>query len=362
MDHFSWSDSIRAAFSPCIPCLRRSYPSQSPQHDPHRVHPDELEGLLADVTDDTDTEAETLSLHSNPSEHRRNQQRKIPAHKSITLFGFNLFGRPPIRLPDDDGNEDLNTLPRNRRRQRGIPHTISSITLDSDAAPLDPSAIDGLSPAELQERALAAAEEDRQLKYERSQRRKERKELKKIARALAVGGMGDEEFQGFKGSGSGTYPRMPQPFLPTSSDTRPERIHPDNDVSDVDLGGELYARRSTPENSNGSDSRSRTSSRALSQDAPMQNSTHHNRNPPDPRKKKSPSSPSTSQSPSLPSPILSSFPHADVATAPSETSHNRDELIVPPGYGFPRPGLSGGLGVRVKNRDLGAFLGTRGDA
>ncbi|TFK79355.1 hypothetical protein K466DRAFT_606207, partial [Polyporus arcularius HHB13444] len=115
---FSWSDSVQAAFSSCLPCFKSSDgPSDSEnEHQrprnrdpafahavpPPRARPDELEGLLADTSDDADA----LSLHTNPGERRRRKKRRR-APKHIRIFGYDLFGRAPaIQLPESD-DEDL---------------------------------------------------------------------------------------------------------------------------------------------------------------------------------------------------------------------------------------------------------------
>jgi hypothetical protein len=394
MDAFSWSDTVKAAFSSCLPCLRPSSPS--PSNDVHihtnnvthrivRARPDELEGLLADVPD-TDTEAETHSLHSNPgtrSQGRSRKSKRPASRKRITLFGWDLFGRPAIQLPPDDLDDHTgpdvvngvqtngNTRPRGESRTR----TISSSTLDADAAPLDPSTIEGLSPIQLQERALAAAEEEER----RRKRRKERKELKRVARALAMGAIDRDEFEGFQGSGDdGGYPSIPGPFQrPSPAAHGPgEPFGPfvaaqgqqkiDADADDADLGGELYARRSGSGNTSGSDSRSRTSSsKDPSPHASVRQAPHPLTPvvpPPGPRRtnRKSRSSAttsrSTSQSPSLPSPVVPSFPEARVALASPDSLHQRDGGI---NLGFPSAGFGG---VRSKNSDMGAFLARRGDS
>lgn len=437
-DHFSWSDSMRAAFSSCLPCLRSSPESDSwAQNDSsssntfggtrgiRRARSNELEGLLADAGD-TDTEAETVSLHSNIGAGER-RRRKKKGLKTITIFGWNLFGKPPIQLPDDD-EEDLRRQ-RPRRKPTSASGTLSSSTLDSDAAPLDLAAIDQLqiSSAQLDERTAAAEAEDKRLKEERRQLRKERKELQKAAKAIALaaeGGLGSEgEFQGFPGSGPSTYRHIPSPFQeaakipppaqPPRSGTKdsfggiasfftsePATADPDSD--DADLGGQLYARRTTSGNSNGSDSRSRTSA---SQSNPDQSAryNHHYLNPlpsphlvplprssrsdsisspneyQQPRKKKTSKSrssashssktslSSTSQSPSLASPIHTSFPASPTVAlphSPLSLSAPREEFEGFPmdsseGLGFPSAGFGGG---RSKGREMGAFLADRGDA
>ena len=88
--------------------------------------------------------------------------------------------------------------------------TISTSTLDSDAAPLDPDTIDALSAARAAEaaareaEAAAAAEEERRAKEERRRRRRERKELKRLAmaRALDAQAGADGEFEGFQVRGT----------------------------------------------------------------------------------------------------------------------------------------------------------------
>ncbi|KAI8971303.1 hypothetical protein BD414DRAFT_426400 [Trametes punicea] len=240
MAHFSWSDSFHAALSSCLPCLKSSdAPSdtedENANHNRHhragalngalahvvipppRARPDELEGLLADASDD----AETLSLHSNIGSDRRGRggrrhkdkkKRRGGAQKRIRMFGFDLFGRPPaIQLPesDDEGapaDRGGSTRPR--------PRTISTDTLDSDAAPLDASAIQELSAARHAE-ALAREEEERRAKEERRRRRREKRELKRaaMARALELHADANEEFEGFQGSGLAYG--IPHPFSPS---------------------------------------------------------------------------------------------------------------------------------------------------
>ncbi|OSD02582.1 hypothetical protein PYCCODRAFT_1477573 [Trametes coccinea BRFM310] len=214
---FSWSDSCRAALS-CLPCLKSSDEPSDSEYDnqnanrhlngalahviipPPRARPDELEGLLADASDD----AETLSLHSNIGDRSRRgrkskkKRRRDGGPKHIRLFGFDLFGRPPaIQLPESD-EEDAGE----GRSSRPRPRTISTDTLDSDAAPLDVSAIQELSAARHAE-ALAREEEERRAKEERRRRRREKRELKRaaMARALELHADTNEEFEGFPGSG-----------------------------------------------------------------------------------------------------------------------------------------------------------------
>ena len=215
---FSWSDSIQAAFSSCLPCLKSSdAPSDSDdEHQrprnpafahavpPPRARPDELEGLLADASDDADA----LSLHTNPGERRRKKKRRR-APKHIRMFGFDLFGRAPaIQLPESDDEDPLVGRRRGgsgggRAGGRGgmgsDGRTISSSSMDSDAAPLDAAAIEELSAARLAE-ARALEEAERREKEERRKRRRERKELKKaaMAAALDIQANGEQAFEGFQ--------------------------------------------------------------------------------------------------------------------------------------------------------------------
>src|SRR5882672_2869652 len=64
MDHFSWTDTVKAALSPCFSCLQTT-PAHTNVNDQPRNSTlrTDLEGLLTDPVD-TDNEAETLSLHS----------------------------------------------------------------------------------------------------------------------------------------------------------------------------------------------------------------------------------------------------------------------------------------------------------
>ena len=217
--HFSWTDSFQAAVSSCLPCLKSSDPASDSEDGqasrprnpafahaipPPRARPDELEGLLADASDDADA----LSLHTNPGERRtRKKRRKQPKH--IRVFGYDLFGRPPaIQLPESDGEDDAGALSA-RRGAGDRARKISTSTLDSDAAPLDASTIEELSAARHAE-ALAREEEERREKEERRRKRKERKELKRaaMARALELQANGKQDFEGFQvRSRSGAAPR-----------------------------------------------------------------------------------------------------------------------------------------------------------
>ncbi|RDX45368.1 hypothetical protein OH76DRAFT_1408132, partial [Lentinus brumalis] len=285
---FSWSDSIQATFSSCLPCLKSSDgPSDSEDEQqrprnpafahavpPPRARPDELEGLLADTSDDADA----LSLHTNPGERRRRKKRRrTPKH--IRIFGYDLFGRAPaIQLPESDNEDPLVGRRRSgsgrgraagRGGMGGDGRTISSSSMDSDAAPLDAAAIEEMSAAR-QAQARAREEEERRQKEERKRRRRERKELKKaaMAAALDVQANGEQDFEGFQGSGP-ALPHLTSPFAPSltsgtgsgstsSHDFGPfahgqpvqpfdpeaaEAAEADEAADGADFGGESYASR-----------------------------------------------------------------------------------------------------------------------
>ncbi|KAK7685043.1 hypothetical protein QCA50_011879 [Cerrena zonata] len=323
MDNFSWSDSVQAVFGSCLSCM-----GQSPRHDSNNEHDndnnatlsrsrlDELEGLLADSDD-----AETMSLHSNLGDRDRSR-RKRRQRKGIKVFGYDLFGRPPIHLPDDE-NEDMSS---SRRREQAPEaqrtRTISSSTLDSDASPLDASTIEELTAARAAESA-AKEEEERRAKEERRQKRRERKELKRAALALAMSREGD--FEGFQGSGGSAHGNIPSPFRTStvdSSDISSPRVqedfgpfeqsqvheNPDDDAIDgaADFGAESYTRpRPNGTSGSGSDSRSRTSASNSNPDSARYN--HHY----------------LSQQP-IPSPhMLSNAPPSEMSTPPPKKKKSK---------------------------------------
>ncbi|KAI9462881.1 hypothetical protein BJY52DRAFT_117178 [Lactarius psammicola] len=396
MESFSWSDSLRALAAPCLSCLRASKNERN-----------DLEDLLADSGSGTttDRDAETLSLHSNPGAPRRKRARFT---KTIRLFGWNLFGRPPIRLPDDDdeeeeegaraGREQGQGSRRSRRSRRPPPTALSSSTLDSDAAPLDSAAIESHATRRAEEEAARA---------ERRARRRERKERKRAALALALEHAavldGNAEFEGFPGSGD-RRPPPASPFARGSEDYRDD----DDEDEEGDFGAGAYARRTRggSDSGRGSDSRSRTST-SLSSGPQQQQGQPYNHHyisqqpsahpavppPPPPvmpplpaqRSKKgkssrssasktssssrrSHSSPSASQSPSLASPVATQFSDAVPAPAP-RTAQEFEGFPSDLGLhtagierlssGFPSPGIGG---RRNGKRDMGAFLANRGDA
>ena len=429
MATFSWSDTFKIAFQSCLPCLRPNASDNASFQDADsnqhigtsripRARSDELQGLLADP--DTDGEAESMSLHSNPGHTQRKIKKKSrrksknnPQRKIMSLFGYNLFGRPSIQLADD--SEDALYV---RRGNTVTPNTYSSssTTFDSDAAPLDTDAIDALSSptaaaAVIEAAAQASAEVEARRLWEkeerrrRQQQRKEKKEMKRSAEMLAKQAVGDEgeEFKGFQGSGGGELPFLQKqsayPGIPTKnfsesgsssgSGSKPAHgllsLQREGGDDVVDLDGEIYARNASQGDSNrGSDSRSRTSASMSDGARRLPNST-------DPasstltegqsklgksrskssssRTSKSRSSATSSQSPSLPSPLETTFaPESQHIVSPSTVERGQgffdleDELPArnqESAY-FPITGFGGATGGR-KASSMGVFLAQRGD-
>ncbi|KAJ8590055.1 hypothetical protein M405DRAFT_816855 [Rhizopogon salebrosus TDB-379] len=377
MDNFSYKDSIRAAFASCMPCIGRRAPAEPNDNThidarTHRSPSSDLEGLLRD----TDTEVETLSLHSNIGAGRRKQRRR-PAF-SLTIFGYTLFGRQPIYLSDDEDERGW------RRRPLG---TVSSSTLDSDAAPLDASTIARLSSPDRMEIEQQRREEEARRKAERKARRRERRERERMSTMLSLnGGSLDEgdDFEGFQGSGETYLPQAvefgpfvsgPEQLLATGNDGEGSE-----DADDADLGGGLYTRKqhtSAVWSGSGSDSRSRTSASISNGDRNLHYNHHQLTQPvspsypqtemqlpPKPTKTKkhrtskrvSPLSSSTasqSTAPYTPSQSVSASPAVAAFPIPHERTEHTIEGAI---RGFPSAGLSG---ARGKTRDMGAFLASR---
>lgn len=368
MAEFSWSDSVKAVFAPCLSCLsptcrahRNDRPSSQGSSRP------DLDRLLQEV--DTDTEAETLSLHSNIGDSRRKRKKKRGPPKTITFFGYNLFGKPPIRLEGDDDFSSAIVPPvGGRSSSRTVKKSISTSTLDSDAAPLDPSTIAQLSTA--QPSPPGTSDEEQRRKEERRRRRRERRERKEaLARAM---GQADEEFEGFPGSGPGvSVSPSPREFVLVSPMSTTEEL-----PEDADFDAEAYnTKRRTGSARSDSDSRSRTSASRSNPDfshqvhchsqqpAPIPAPTARRQNSTDvPQKKRKSSRPKessktssskTSQSPSIRSPIESTFPSQPVIVKPEFEGFPDDGT-------FPSTGFGGGRMSR-KNSDMGVILARRGD-
>jgi hypothetical protein len=397
---FSWSDTVKIAFTSCLPCLKNS--NQHGEHeDQHhnptinripRARPDELQGLLAD--DDTDVDAETHSLHFNPGRAKRNMKKKRPKRhdnpRRITFFGYNLFGRP-IQLPNEDD------ALYNRGNGNLTPSTTitahSTSTFDSDAAPLDSDTIAALSSSNITAAAQTSADVEAQRLKEKEERRKRRREkngLKRLGESMTAQGIiGDGDvFEGFQGSGGFMAPQLRKdcprihgaPFPGSDSGSgsavsgsaqeygrfvaAPGQYlpQPEDDQDDADLDGGVYAHKKyVGKGSQGSsDSRSRistsTANRGPHQALPNPSNDPAQSQAPSSqpqlsRKRNSRTSATTgsSQSPSLPSPISLAFPSGIIS--PSTVEH---------GQGFFDAENSVGPSIQDDvNKHVGAFPTTR---
>ncbi|KLO10610.1 hypothetical protein SCHPADRAFT_942742 [Schizopora paradoxa] len=229
MDDFSWTDGLRAALRPCLPCFASSREedggtasdsnegarSRNPRAQATRSRQNDLDGLLR-TPEDTDVDAETWSLHSNVGRERSRKKRKgkkrstkNSGSSSSSFFSYFVGGRSnqPIRLPESDSEDDgavndrlLHPRSLARSNSSSAASVSSSLAFDSDASSLDATAIGKLSAQEALARAEAAAEEARarveaerlaeearQERAEAKRRRKERRELRRASQLIAMG-------------------------------------------------------------------------------------------------------------------------------------------------------------------------------
>ncbi|EDR01268.1 uncharacterized protein LACBIDRAFT_333476 [Laccaria bicolor S238N-H82] len=202
------------------------------------------------IVDPSDNErAETPSLPSNPGRERRGGKRKSKTganvtRRRITLFGFDLFGRPPpIQLPDD--NDDAPLFRRHSSGGRSTP--TATYTFDSDAAPLP--TIQSISMSKASEAANAEAKR----KEERRQRRNEMKGLV-LAMGRSLKGFRGVWCWGWWGDDGYVFVGVSLSFaisLPIPANERrlrglrirPPPIAAEQDDEDADLDGSLYARK-----------------------------------------------------------------------------------------------------------------------
>lgn len=268
MDSFSWSDSFRATLSSCLPCFRRGIDSddeldqQNGRGGPRSAR-EELERLLDEPM--TDHEAETMSLHSNVGGTRRKKKPKRKTYKSIRILGVNLFGRRPVPTEEDEGDAEG---PIGGSRAR----TISTSTLDSDAAPLADDAINDFTvraqrrwAPDITDEQLAAEEEAERgrLETEGTASRTERRELKRLAEmGIFNTHQNPDEFEGFVGSGSGVPPVHDEfgPFVGSQAHERPaQHEQEDEGVADFDAAAYTTKRGAGQNGSSHSRKHSRTS-------------------------------------------------------------------------------------------------------
>ena len=243
MATFSWSDTARAVFGSCLPCL----PS-SERHDTSDVlhqgsRRDELESLLQSAEhSDAEMDVDALSLHSRIGQRdgrRRSSRKKRGRNKgSISLFGFDLFGRPLRSLGGEEDQDSDREHNSNQRISR-----ISSSTLDSDAAPLADDAIPRLSA-----QTQARREED-----EAREARKARKRMRKAAKLAPNLDEHGDEFEGFPGSGptQDDFGAFQEAHSPAGAESSGE--------SNADFDAGSYVRTAVPRSDSGSGTRSPTS-------------------------------------------------------------------------------------------------------
>jgi hypothetical protein len=292
MDKITWLDAIRATLPSCNSCFFTT------TDDDEQQYGEDLRSLL-----------DTVSLHSDIGQGRKRKMKK-KEKKSVTLFGFSLFGarQGAIRLEED-------------QEERPRTNSQSSYGYESDAHVLAQDAI-----------ARVAEQE----KIERRRKRRERREKRRIARALAAGGGDEDEFEGFQGSGGGqTYTKSSNPLSSTSSSTtrQSDRSTADDEDDDeeADLDAAMYTARPRP---TGAGSSARSSTTGSSQLAPPHRRT---------------SSHSQSQS-SAESRSLASPPPPDLHLSTTGLQKQDDTSRFPsPGFGR---GYSAGRG--------GAFLARTG--
>jgi hypothetical protein len=320
---FSWSDTARAAFGSCLPCL------PSPRHDDnddrdHSVRRDELESLLqsADFTD-AEMDADALSLHSHIGQQggRKRVKRKRTKNKgSISLFGFDLFGRP---LPDPEAEGEDGEQDGRSRISR-----ISSSTLDSDAAPLADDAIAQLST-------------QTQSRQEEEEERRARKRLRKQQKTTALLNAQDDAFEGFQGSGALAPARdefgafQQAPHIEGNDVMDPEFVHIEGGGADeaygdadADFDAGSYVRTAAPRSDSGSGTRSRTSAsntESRPHRVPLPPSSGGSRSPsspgpgpnPNPRSKPQRSKKSGKRSTTTASSTTTSQPRSPTSAAPA---------------------------------------------
>jgi hypothetical protein len=268
MASFSWSDTLHA----CLPCFRPESSSDEPTHQrnpprvpnlPRDAHAALQSLLIADSESSSATEADTVSLHSNIGSSRERRRRKKNKNPSpgFVLFGYHLFGTPDgaIRLPDsdDEGTHTESapnpTKPKGKKGKKRSIGALSGTSIDPDAALLAQNAVD-------------QATVDAFAKEERKRARKQRKEEKKrLAVMLNMSGEA-EEFEGFPGSGDGSFFAESYPHDTSFAEHGDDwnvipRVQDDPEDAHADLGGESYVRQQPRTSNGGSGSGSQTRSR-----------------------------------------------------------------------------------------------------
>ena len=287
MDEFSLWDQVRA----CLGCWRRPDVDGDDDLENGGSAGPELDRLLFESEHDTtNIEADVLSLHSdlgisrNTNVRRNRHSRRRGGGKAISVFGYNLFGRPRAPYLSPNHSEDESSALDPPPPQPRIPQS-DPAPLDPDPAPISDAAIATLAPphanaalakwdAPLTDEQIALEEGRQREKEERMARRAARRLRKRqraeaeaevtadLAAGLEIPTPHDDvpQFEGFPG-GNATLARdavRPQfdseeneygPWVGNSQQQYYGEPHPpstgDDDFEDdqVDVGGE-YNRRS----------------------------------------------------------------------------------------------------------------------
>ena len=280
MDSFSLMDQLRA----CLPCFHTS----TRDDEERQSGAPELDGLLFNSEyDQTDTEADQMSLHSSVGVARLSRakkprrQKRSAMPKTIRLFGYDLFGRPRTSLLSPTHSEDDASTHEPHRRIR----TISGSSLDPDATPVPDSTITNLSRGvnmwtpPLTDEQITREESEQREREERSARkaarrlrRQQRAEVVTEARAgLNVDPRVEEtNFEGFPG-GNATLAR--DSFHPSLQQSEPEAefgphiegatrplIEREESDEEVDIGGEYNRKSRSKKYGSGDGSSSRSMS------------------------------------------------------------------------------------------------------
>jgi hypothetical protein len=400
MDSFNWADSIRATLGHCLPCVKPNGDSDDEQEQNRATARrgqigtarEELERLLDGPMTDNDEDVETMSLHSNVGRVGKNKRAKrqkkkrnannAPVRKSVRVFGIDLFGRRPIALEetDDEGGVDENGPAGSRR-----PRTISTSTLDSDAAPLGDDAITDFTarahqrwaPTQTDEelRAEEATERERIEKEMRKEQRKERKQIKRLAEQGAFTD-GNAEFEGFPGSGYGPTGALSPtttgadefgPFVAgegeasSSQDPKQSNMNGDKEEEeDADFGASAYTKKRRSgggegsRSGSGSGSHTRSRSRTSASVSTEGTRTHHQSS----KHITNPKSPLSEPSNDTPSPLSPTKERKSSSKSGTKKSKRTKSSVTSSSatQSLPSPALTPSADIQIHSQDFDGML------